>query len=149
MYFILYLIFQTLMTSTSTHLSSSSSDRGQFSSIQVILPASWSGTECVNSNVTYVSSERNHHNLNADFTISEPHPIFGSEPFAEQYGSCGKVGKGVHIPYTALTKHYLGKDQDYLGKSILRFLLSEVFKIIVLKHSRLVPQYNGTRSNHD
>ena len=38
----------------------------------------------------------------ADFAVEAPHPIFGAEPRALHSGQCGRAGRGVALPYTAV-----------------------------------------------
>ena len=40
---------------------------------------------------------------NPDFILESPHPIFGSEPWSNQFGGCTVQGQGVVVPYTFFT----------------------------------------------
>ena len=39
----------------------------------------------------------------AQIQVESPHPIFGSQPHAEQFGQCGVAGEQLTLPYTLLT----------------------------------------------
>ena len=53
------------------------------------------------SNVT-VSATMYPEDFEADFAVGAPHPIFGAEPRALHSGQCGRAGRGVALPYTAV-----------------------------------------------
>ena len=79
-----------------------------FGEIYLILPNSWaSQPDCLHGrNVTQTGSKilfnkiRKYH---PDFILESPHPIFGSEPWSNQFGGCTVQGHGVAVPYTFLT----------------------------------------------
>ena len=50
-----------------------------------------------------------------------PHPVFGEEPRAKQFGQCGKIGHGVDVPFPILTKRN-GLDSNYEGTVIIYFI---------------------------
>ena len=100
----LFFKFQSLISSTSRQLFESTSGRGRFSTVTVVLPASWAGTACTSDTNVTVDSVYFAGNVDADFNVEGPHPIFGSEPWARQFGQCGNVGQGVQVPFPALTQ---------------------------------------------
>ena len=79
-----------------------------FGDIYLILPSSWANQpDCLHGrNVTQTGSKilfnkvKKYH---PDFILESPHPIFGSEPWANQFGGCTVAGHGVVVPYTFLT----------------------------------------------
>ena len=88
-----------------------------FGDIFVLLPSSWMNSqttsECLHGrnftqNRILFNKVQKHH---PDFLLSSPHPIFGSEPWARQYGGCQEPGHGVMVPYTLLTQ----LDDDIFG----------------------------------
>ena len=87
---------QEILKTTSEQLHSATG--GKFDDISIILPNSWIGTDCA-----FEAEEAHLGDVEADFTVEAPHPIFGSEPYSEQFGQCGSNGRGVKIPFTALT----------------------------------------------
>lgn len=94
---------QRVLKTTSEQLHSATG--GKFNDVSVIIPDSWIGTDCA-VDAAALQEEAGGHSggdVGADFTVEAPHPIFGSEPYAEQFGQCGQRGKGVKIPFTALT----------------------------------------------
>lgn len=38
----------------------------------------------------------------ADLRITDEHPIFGTQPYALQYGPCGHPGLSIEVPYNFL-----------------------------------------------
>ena len=79
-----------------------------FGDIYVILPSSWaSQPDCLlNRNVVQSGAKILYNKVkkyHPDFLLEAPHPIFGSEPWSNQYGGCTVQGHGVIVPYTFLT----------------------------------------------
>ena len=111
------------MTSTSRSLFETTASQpglasGYFKDVTIILPASWSGTECLlgrnvtseNSRYPFSSASNTGTSLSgvnqADFIVGGNDPIFGAHPSVnEQFGQCGTGGKsGINIPYKVLTQ---------------------------------------------
>ena len=111
------------MTSTSRSLFETTASQpglasGYFKDVTIILPASWSGTECLlgrnvtseNSRYPFSSASNTGTSLSgvnqADFIVGGDDPIFGAHPSVnEQFGQCGTGGKsGINIPYKVLTQ---------------------------------------------
>ena len=95
----LFFTFQALLTSVSTQLYDATGGRGRFSSFQILVPSSWNNELCLRSRrilPTYA------HGQKSDFKVESPHPIYGSQPWAEQYGQCGVPGLSVQLPYPLL-----------------------------------------------
>lgn len=119
----LYSFLQALLTSASRQLYAASAG-GRFASVDVVLPPSWAGTACAagrNATVADVflaSSGSGGDSGQADFRVSGPHPVFGSEPRAAQYGRCGAVGRGVDLPYTMMTEFAGPEGESYSGGSM-------------------------------
>ena len=73
----------------------------RFQDFQVHLPSSWMNqADCLASRNLVASFESS--TKNSDITVTGPHPIFGSQPIAKQFGGCGTRGQGVDLPYTYL-----------------------------------------------
>ena len=87
------------MTSVSTQLYDSTGGRGRFGSIEVIVPSSWNNEECLKSRRLQPHSTQGDPNI----LVESPHPIFGSQPHADQFGQCGVPGLQLRVPYTLLT----------------------------------------------
>jgi len=56
-----------------------------------------------------------------DFSIVGLHPIYGVEPWAEQFGQCGTRSRSVFIPFPYLTE---AENRTDLVKGILLFFFS-------------------------
>ena len=79
-----------------------------FGDIYVILPSSWaSQPDCLHGRNVRQSGSKILYNkvkkYNPDFILESPHPIFGSEPWSNQFGGCTVQGQGVVVPYTFFT----------------------------------------------
>ena len=79
-----------------------------FGDIYLILPSSWtSQPDCLHGrNATQIGSKILYNKVkkyHPDFILESPHPIFGSEPWSNQFGGCKVPGHGVVVPYTILT----------------------------------------------
>lgn len=124
--------FQDLLTSTSHQLYMTTSGRGHFSNVLILLPPSWAGSECVlarRQNNSNSSNSRSTSGIDtwfltadfrSDFHVVGPHPVFGArQPWARQFGQCGAIdsGQGVQVPFTILTKEQ--KISDYSGKDYI------------------------------
>jgi len=92
--------FQSLLTSTSRHLFDTTSGRGYFSDITIILPRSWQTTECL-IDITLSTDLSTIGKRNIIVRASDP--LFGAQPLARQYGQCGVQGLWMDIPIDALT----------------------------------------------
>ena len=90
------------MTSVSRQIYDTTKGRGRFGEIEIIVPSSWSGEECLKSRYLTRSAGFSDRGNGAAFTVDNPHPIFGIEPRTDQYGHCGIGGLGVHLPYPIL-----------------------------------------------
>ena len=90
------------MTSVSRQLFDTSNGLGRFDKIEVILPKTWSGTECLNGR--NVAADMSGYTGNPDFRISTSDPMFGSKPVALQFGQCGVQGLEVRVPFEVLTR---------------------------------------------
>ena len=87
------------MTSVSSQLYDATGGRGRFGSFRIIVPSAWNNEMCLKSrNIlnTYPHSEE------ASFKVESPHPIFGAQPWARQFGQCGVPGLDIHLPYPIL-----------------------------------------------
>ena len=103
--------FQELLTSTSEQLFETSDRRARFDSISVLLPASWSGSDCLNGRPI---NDKISATYQPDFVIGGDHPIFGAErPIALQYGQCGESGLGIRVPHKLLSQ---GNLTDFTSK---------------------------------
>lgn len=90
------------MTETSKRFHALSQERVFMGDVTVILPSSWTGTECamrrVDPGVIAPPSE------SADIRVTgHRHPTFGSRPVAAQFGQCGVPGLYLQLPHLALT----------------------------------------------
>ncbi len=94
--------FQALMTSVSRQIYDTTNGRGRFGELNIIVPSSWSGEECLKSR--FLSTrDRSASPRENDFTVDNSHPIFGTDPRVDQFGQCGIGGSGIHLPYSILT----------------------------------------------
>ena len=87
------------MTSVSSQLYDATGGRGRFGSVEVTVPSAWNNEECLRSRQLKPESILDP----AEISVESPHPIFGSQPHAEQYGQCGIPGRQLTLPYTLLT----------------------------------------------
>ena len=97
--------FQVYLTSISKRLYDVT--EAQFGDVTVLLPTTWTGNEdCVAGRNLSVSGYDLSlaRSTDPDFSIVDPHPIFGAEPWVQQFGGCGVKGKGVSIPFPYLTE---------------------------------------------
>ena len=100
---VFFSFFQELLTSTSEKLFQAT--KARFDTINILLPSSWSGSDCldgrpINDQINFTPSP--------DFKVTSEHPLFGAtQPLAIQYGGCGQSGKGIQIPYHLLTQQNL------------------------------------------
>ena len=74
----------------------------------LISPSSWaSQPDCLHGRNIVQSGSKVLYNKvkkhNPDFILESPHPIFGSEPWSNQFGGCTVQGQGVVVPYTFFT----------------------------------------------
>ena len=90
---------QALITSVSSQLYDATGGRGRFGSIEVTVPSGWNKEDCLRSRQLKPQSISE----KAQIQVESPHPIFGSQPHAEQYGQCGVAGEQLTLPYTLLT----------------------------------------------
>ena len=87
------------MTSTSEKLFKAT--KARFDTINILLPSSWSGSDCldgrpINDQISFTPQP--------DFKVTSEHPLFGAEhPLTIQYGTCGQSGRGIQLPYPLLT----------------------------------------------
>ena len=105
-------LLQELLTSTSQQLFETTERKSRFDSISVLLPASWSGSDCLNGRPI---NDKISAPYRPDFVVSNEHPLFGdSRPMAMQYGQCGQSGLGIRIPHGLLNR---GNLTDFTSKS--------------------------------
>lgn len=91
------------MTSVSTQLYDATGGRGRFSSFRILVPSSWNNELCLRSRKllnTYPHGE------DVSFKVESPHPIYGAQPWAQQFGQCGVAGKNVRLPYPILVDEF-------------------------------------------
>jgi hypothetical protein len=96
------LFLQALLTSVSRQLYDATGGRGRFGELNVLVPASWNNEECLQSRQMEPASSRVHQVMESDFVVDSPHPIYGAEPWAQQYGQCGVGGLSIKVPYSLL-----------------------------------------------
>ena len=108
----------------------SSERKARFDSISVLLPASWSGTDCLNDRPINDKISTNPH---PDFLVTSDHPVFGANrPISLQYGQCGQSGLGIRIPHALLSS---GNLTEFTSKSTI------FFKKILISFEYLASQY--------
>ena len=73
------------MTSVSSQLYDATGGRGRFGSIEVTVPSSWNNEECLKSRKIRPHSK----SADPNILVESQHPIFGTQPHAEQFGQCG------------------------------------------------------------
>ncbi len=97
-------MLQVYLTSTSKRLYDIT--ESQFGDITILLPVTWAGNEeCLAGRNLSISGldQSLARGVDPDFRVVDPHPIFGAEPWIQQYGQCGSRGRGVWIPFPYLT----------------------------------------------
>ena len=101
----MFLLLQELLTSTSHQLYLSTRGKAAFDSISILLPSSWSGTDCLNGRPINDDKISLDPSGQTDFLVTESHPIFGDQkPITLQYGQCGQTGLGIRIPHQILSQ---------------------------------------------
>jgi len=90
------------MTSVSTHIYDATGGRGRFGSLNVILPNSWNNEECLRSRDVYHQVQNGFETSQIDIVVEAAHPIFGADPWTEQFGQCGVQGQKMRLPYPIL-----------------------------------------------
>ena len=86
--------------------------KAKFDTISILLPASWSGTDCLNDRPINDKISTNPH---PDFLVTSDHPVFGANrPISLQYGQCGQSGLGIRIPHALLSS---GNLTEFTSKS--------------------------------
>jgi hypothetical protein len=106
---------QELLTSTSKTLYRITKRKARFHDVNIILPTSWAGTDCLNDRQI---NDKINSGLkeSSDFTVTSSHPIFGdSQPLAIQYGQCGESGLGIRIPFGLLTQNLTEFTSKFFG----------------------------------
>ena len=95
--------FQELLSATSSQLYLSTRGKAAFDSISILLPSSWSGTDCLNGRP--INDKISLDPRQTDFLVTNGHPIFGDQkPITLQYGQCGQTGLGIRIPHQLLSQ---------------------------------------------
>ncbi len=100
-----HFLFQIYLTSTSKRLYDVT--ESQFGDVTILLPATWTGNEeCLGGrNISTSGLDQSlARGSDPDFRIVDPHPIFGVEPWIQQFGQCGSRARGVSIPFPYLTE---------------------------------------------
>ncbi len=116
---ILFSTFQALLEVTSKNLYEMTRRKARFDSINVLLPASWSGTDCLNGRPINDKISSSDH---PDFVVTSDHPIFGSaRPITWQYGPCGQPGLGIRLPHALLTQGNLTESTSKYNKKFWSF----------------------------
>ena len=91
------------MSATSSQLYLSTRGKAAFDSISILLPSSWSGTDCLNGRP--INDKISLDPRQTDFLVTNGHPIFGDQkPITLQYGQCGQTGLGIRIPHQLLSQ---------------------------------------------
>ena len=89
------------MTSVSTQLYDAIGGRGRFGSFRILVPASWSNEECLlRRNIL----SKYAHGQAPDFKVDSPHPLYGTEPWTQQYGQCGVSGLNIRLPFPMIVE---------------------------------------------
>ena len=80
------------------------------------MPSSWADSECTQNAV----KDDNAASSSADVLIkSADNPIFGSRPWAVQFGGCGEPGLRVELSHSALINK-TGEEEIKLGREFLK-----------------------------
>ena len=96
--------------------------KAKFDTISILLPASWSGTDCLNDRPINDKISTNPH---PDFLVTSDHPVFGANrPISLQYGQCGQSGLGIRIPHALLSS---GNLTEFTSKSTNFFILNSTW----------------------
>jgi len=115
------IFFQVYLTSISKRLYDVT--EAQIDDVTILLPATWTGNEaCISGRNLSISGADLSlaRSVDPDFSILDPHPIFGPEPWVQQFGGCGVRGKGVSIPFPYLTEN--GNKTDPKTGEVLVFM---------------------------
>ena len=109
--FSLCFFFQELLTSTSEKLYTATKTR--FDTINILLPTSWSGSDCLNGRPI---NDQISFSPRPDFKVTAEHPLFGAtQPLTIQFdGQCGTMGRGIQLPYPLLASTNLTESTSEL-----------------------------------
>ena len=44
------------------------------------------------------------HGESPDFKVDSPHPLYGTEPWTQQYGQCGVSGLNIRLPFPLIVE---------------------------------------------
>ncbi len=91
------------MTSLSTQLYDATDGRGRFGSFRILVPSSWNNEQCLRSRrilSTYPHGDQ------VAIKVESSHPIYGSQPWAQQFGQCGVPGLNLRLPYPILIDEF-------------------------------------------
>ena len=98
--------------------------KAKFDTISILLPASWSGTDCLNDRPINDKISTNPH---PDFLVTSDHPVFGANrPISLQYGQCGQSGLGIRIPHAILSS---GNLTEFTSKSNNLFFTLDIHMV--------------------
>ena len=104
-------ILQELLTSTSEKLYTATKTR--FDTINILLPTSWSGSDCLNGRP--INDQISSFTSQPDFKVTAEHPLFGAtKPLTIQFGQCGTMGRGIQLPYPLLASTNLTESTSEL-----------------------------------
>ena len=108
----------------STQLYDATGGRGRFGSLRILVPASWSNEECLlRRNIL----SHYPHGRSADFYVDSPHPLFGAEPWTQQFGQCGISGLNIRLPFPLI-----------VDEPRISVLSRKFFELLFINHNILI-----------
>ena len=117
--FNMFSIFQKLLTAISRDFHNVYPSVTAFREVNLVLPETWSGSDCVGSSLTTYSTASTP--SEPDFVIeANESPIFGVRPHSQTFGGCGMKGRnGVRLPFQLLNEKNVSRTS---GKHQFEFL---------------------------
>ena len=113
------IFFQKLLTAISRDFHNVYPSVTAFREVNLVLPETWSGSDCVGSSLTTYSTASTP--SDPDFVIeANESPIFGVRPHSQTFGGCGMKGRnGVRLPFQLLNEKNVSRTS---GKHQFEFL---------------------------
>eukprot|EP00095_Tigriopus_kingsejongensis_P010323 maker-scaffold187_size272365-snap-gene-1.30 protein:Tk10323 transcript:maker-scaffold187_size272365-snap-gene-1.30-mRNA-1 annotation:"hypothetical protein DAPPUDRAFT_253437" len=96
---------EILLSETSQGFHELTDGQAYFSDISILLPKTWESLDCLVGRNTLHHDLESHLSKQADIQVTEQHPIFGTRPWATQFGQCGAQGLNIELPYPSLTQN--------------------------------------------
>ena len=106
----MFSIFQKLLTVVSRDFHNVYPSVTAFREVNLVLPETWSGSDCVGSSLTTYSTATTSP-YGPDLVIeANESPIFGVRPHSQTFGGCGMKGRnGVRLPFQLLNEKNISR----------------------------------------